>query len=1150
MAYQPKSYRKFVAGAVTAAVVASAVAPVASAAGFSDVPANHQFAEAINSLAEQGIFVGQDGKFNINGELTRRQAAVVFSRLIEGEGKMEQVFSDVPLTDAELTKAAYEVKEAGVMTGSNGKLMPYSKLTRQQMAKIIVEHFDLKHVEGAKVEIKDLDKADASLREYIQILAENGITQVADGNFRPTQTVSRGQFAAFVYRAQQHGNPQELAITGAEVLSADGRYLEVQFNAPVGSVEKSQFEIREKGSSKRVGIESAKASGKNVELVAYDAEEDDEIKEGKEYTVTYKANGKTLSFDFERPNYLDDREDDARVTEVDADNKDFTVSYYDDVKKATTTKTIEVPEGVDFDYEAAIGMEIRVWYTGDDKLMKYEIANADRVSYDAFEVTEAAVVDKGVGEIELQTADKKYDLATDNNGDLDFKFFLNGTEIKGSDKEDKLKLDKAFDYAKVILNDKGDVAYIYAYDLDEVIVVDKVENEVIKGLGDEELNLKDFVIVKDGKTIKAADLKAGDAVYYNETADNSLGEEGYAVVYSNKVAGKVETIYDDSFKVAGKKFDYATIEYVDGDEVKTLTKADAEDFEGQEVTLYVDFNGDARFLTGTQGEGNTNNVDAILTAAGQLYTEKSNDLAVELEYVTAKGEEDTEDVFFEDLDTITVNDVEYDIEQDKDEKKDFRVEGTGDTFKIYDNTDNSLEATVQLGDNTPVKLSVDEDGEITDLEFINGTQVKDLKEEIESGDKYAEVDGGSEKKLNSDTLVFVAEKEAATDAEDIEVYKFSDIDFDISAAGTKVYFDEDGEVQYIVTKDTNGSDTTEYAAVITGGVETDGGEVVELKAFVNGVKKTYQVDKVKASLSNLEKGDIVRIELNDESGVVEDIFEPSDFVADYLLANQKDAKNLKSNKFTLGTTEYELTSGAKVYDASNPNDITIESVSDLQGKKFHVVLDAKNSTKVAAVVIIGESTVADETDYDITAPGAATITAGTVNNTNKSAVTISGTAEAGATVALSIDDTDNATAAVTKSVTVGTDGNYTTTVDVTSLKDGEVTITATVKDVNGNSSSAATKKVTKDVAAPTKPTVDAVDSDDTTVTGTTEAGATVEVYAGATKLGTATAGVDGKYSVTIAAQAAGTKLVVKAKDAAGNEVSSDEATVVAVVPAP
>ena len=58
MGYQQKSYKKFVATAATATLVASAIVPVASAAGFKDVPADNEFAPFINALVDQGIING------------------------------------------------------------------------------------------------------------------------------------------------------------------------------------------------------------------------------------------------------------------------------------------------------------------------------------------------------------------------------------------------------------------------------------------------------------------------------------------------------------------------------------------------------------------------------------------------------------------------------------------------------------------------------------------------------------------------------------------------------------------------------------------------------------------------------------------------------------------------------------------------------------------------------------------------------------------------------------------------------------------------------------------------------------------------------------------------------------------------------------
>ncbi|MEF3305185.1 Ig-like domain-containing protein, partial [Paenibacillus sp. GYB003] len=103
-----------------------------------------------------------------------------------------------------------------------------------------------------------------------------------------------------------------------------------------------------------------------------------------------------------------------------------------------------------------------------------------------------------------------------------------------------------------------------------------------------------------------------------------------------------------------------------------------------------------------------------------------------------------------------------------------------------------------------------------------------------------------------------------------------------------------------------------------------------------------------------------------------------------------------------------------------------------------------------------------------------------------------------------------------------------------------------VKDAAGNVSSVAEIAVTTtaapDTTAPEAPVVNPVDSDDTTVTGTAEAGSTVTVKAGSTVVGSGTA-TGGTFTIAIAAQPAGTVLTVTATDASNNESTATTVTV-------
>ncbi|MGX1901832.1 S-layer homology domain-containing protein [Thermolongibacillus altinsuensis] len=286
MAYQPKSYRKFLAGTVSAAVVASAVAPVA-AASFKDVPADNVHAEDINTLVEKGYIKGyEDGTFKPNNSLTRGEAAIIFARILKDKGVEvpadKNVFPDVPASKTELAEAAAIVKAAGVMTGDEkGNFNPNAKITRQEMAKVLVEAFKLTKPADFTTKVTDLDKASSWAREYIQILDANGVTKNTE--FMPKQNVTRGQFASFVVRALNVGvTPADIT----EVKFVDENTLEVTFNGELKDVKAEDFKI-EGVEIESVSIKAAAAAEAKTTVVVIKTKT--KLEEGKTYTISYKG---------------------------------------------------------------------------------------------------------------------------------------------------------------------------------------------------------------------------------------------------------------------------------------------------------------------------------------------------------------------------------------------------------------------------------------------------------------------------------------------------------------------------------------------------------------------------------------------------------------------------------------------------------------------------------------------------------------------------------------------------------------------------------------------------------------------------------------------------------------------------------------------
>lgn len=168
---------------------------------FRDVPATHLFYKQIEALAQLGINKGySDGTFHPNEAIKRKHVFVFLSRIDELELpkiRTMKTFKDLKTSHPDYApmKAFYE---AGIVDGSGSNINPESNLTRGQMAKILVNTFDLK-MKGKRIDFLDV-KSSNVFYDYIQILASNGITIGSHGKFMPNDPVTRQHFSIFLHR--------------------------------------------------------------------------------------------------------------------------------------------------------------------------------------------------------------------------------------------------------------------------------------------------------------------------------------------------------------------------------------------------------------------------------------------------------------------------------------------------------------------------------------------------------------------------------------------------------------------------------------------------------------------------------------------------------------------------------------------------------------------------------------------------------------------------------------------------------------------------------------------------------------------------------------------------------------------------------------
>ncbi|MEZ7172900.1 5'-nucleotidase C-terminal domain-containing protein [Sporosarcina sp. OR05] len=211
-----KKYRSLIAMSATAALVASAVAP--AAADYKD--STILYSDALSYLAAKGITKGTgNGYFGISDTLTRGDAAVMIAKALglNTSNAQSSFFTDVNDRQLGAVNALYH---AGVLSGkSKTTFAPDDEITRTELAKILSKALKLETEVGTTTKFKDVN---ANWAPYVNALVKHGLTKGKSATmFGATQSVTRGEFALFIYRGKDYLS-NELADTVAPVLHYDG----------------------------------------------------------------------------------------------------------------------------------------------------------------------------------------------------------------------------------------------------------------------------------------------------------------------------------------------------------------------------------------------------------------------------------------------------------------------------------------------------------------------------------------------------------------------------------------------------------------------------------------------------------------------------------------------------------------------------------------------------------------------------------------------------------------------------------------------------------------------------------------------------------------------------------------------------------------
>ncbi|MBT2286894.1 S-layer homology domain-containing protein [Paenibacillus polymyxa] len=174
---------------------------------FTDIKVASDYYEYVNELFERGFVSGyKDGSFKPGGLLTRAEASKILALNLglNITKSFNPTFKDVPASDW-----AYPyieaLKEAGVIDGfQDGTFKPNSPITRNQMAKIIVNGYGLEPAKEINLPFTDTQLKNNWAAPYIQTLFDLGITNGQSAQkYGGISTVTRGEMAAVTIRSEK-----------------------------------------------------------------------------------------------------------------------------------------------------------------------------------------------------------------------------------------------------------------------------------------------------------------------------------------------------------------------------------------------------------------------------------------------------------------------------------------------------------------------------------------------------------------------------------------------------------------------------------------------------------------------------------------------------------------------------------------------------------------------------------------------------------------------------------------------------------------------------------------------------------------------------------------------------------------------------------
>ena len=315
MAKQNKG-RKLFATTATAALVASAIVPVASAAevkDFDQVPAWAK--DAVKYLVDNGSVQGdENGNFKPFGNLTRAQAAEILTKELKLEATGTEDYSDV--AEGQWFYKAVVATSPEIFNGNEkGQFLPNANLTRQEAAKVLVEAYGLTGTASLST-FADAASVPGWSKSYLETSVATGVINGKNGKLAPTDYITNAEFATMVKRAI------DAAVPAVTAVAADSTTTLVLSGTNLKGFKAEDFTVSNNTVKSFAASENGKTATITLNTQLVDGEEVTVTVGDKKFTFIYKLDVTTVAI--KEATYDDDTK--YQFLKITVDGKELTAS--------------------------------------------------------------------------------------------------------------------------------------------------------------------------------------------------------------------------------------------------------------------------------------------------------------------------------------------------------------------------------------------------------------------------------------------------------------------------------------------------------------------------------------------------------------------------------------------------------------------------------------------------------------------------------------------------------------------------------------------------------------------------------------------------------------------------------------------------------